>query len=251
MKYLPRASLVLALALAGCGGAGADEASALGTTGAGGAPGTGGGTTAGAGGGPTLVPLQALAVAVGATHSCALLTDHTVACWGDGSIGQLGDGASGPGYHRAVAARVRGIEGASAIRAGVGSTCAVLEGKVACWGDGTYGQLGDGMASEGYFQSTPVVVHELERVVDLSVRASVACAALPDGSARCWGRNGPLAWLGFTSSGCGPYPVQVGGAPSLASEPCEKTPRGVPGVSEAGAVVTSGSHTCDIAQGAA
>jgi alpha-tubulin suppressor-like RCC1 family protein len=34
----------------------------------------------------------ATAIAVGRAHACALLDDHSVACWGDNSAGQLGQG---------------------------------------------------------------------------------------------------------------------------------------------------------------
>src|SRR6185437_4881289 len=101
------------------------------------------------------------------------------------------------------------------------------------------------MAGDGYFQAVPVMVHGLEGVVDLSVRGSAACAALPDGTVRCWGRN-DQGLLGFTSPDCGPYAEQVDAETSSIGVPCQKTPHGVPGIGAAGAVVTSGQHSCDI-----
>jgi alpha-tubulin suppressor-like RCC1 family protein len=234
------ASLVLAGCASGAAARPFDEAT---SGGAGGASSTGSGFSAGVGGGAAVVPLQATAVAVGAAHSCALLVDGTVACWGDGSLGQLGDGTSGAGNHRAEAVRVPGVTGATLLRAGDDTTCAVVPSGVLCWGDGAYGQLGDGVAGDGYFQAMPVAVHGLESVADLTVRGSAACAALPDGSVRCWGLNSKQAWLGFSSNDCGPYVMQG----SNVAEPCEKTPRGVPDVAGAGTVTTSGQHSCDIA----
>jgi alpha-tubulin suppressor-like RCC1 family protein len=35
-----------------------------------------------------------IAVAAGSDHSCALLTDHSVACWGTDDAGQIGEGAA-------------------------------------------------------------------------------------------------------------------------------------------------------------
>src|SRR5437868_3525744 len=40
-------------------------------------------------------PLIAAGIAVGKAHSCARLVDGTVACWGRGDVGQLGDGMWG------------------------------------------------------------------------------------------------------------------------------------------------------------
>ncbi|MGH2897882.1 MAG: RCC1 domain-containing protein, partial [Solirubrobacteraceae bacterium] len=44
---------------------------------------------------PAMVPLAgpaAIELAGGDEHTCALLADHTVTCWGDGRAGQLGNG---------------------------------------------------------------------------------------------------------------------------------------------------------------
>jgi len=229
------AALTALLLAAGCGSA---RAGSAGTGGEGGGAGGGGGGTASS-------PLRASAVAVGAAHSCAIVEGGAVACWGDGAHGQLGDGGSGKGYQRAVPGPVPGLAGVSAIRAGGDTTCAITAGAVQCWGDGGFGQLGNGVAADGYMSAVPVAVNELSGVVDLSVAGANACAALTDGTVRCWGRNASDAWLGFESADCGPYAVSTGdGGPSLATVPCESSPREVPGTHDAVAVVSGGAHNC-------
>lgn len=72
---------------------------------------------------PTLVAgiTTATHVAAGVSHSCALLGDGNVKCWGDNTYGQ---GA--------------GISMAKQVTAGVDHTCALLmNGDVRCWGDAT------------------------------------------------------------------------------------------------------------------
>jgi alpha-tubulin suppressor-like RCC1 family protein len=242
MKSLARwAPLVLSIAgIAGCGaGSGARKlgGGTLGT--GGGSAGAGGG---GAGGSLAFEPLTATAVALGAAHTCALLSSGEVACWGDGSRGQLGDGVAQPGYHRAFAAKVPGLTGVTGIRAGGNTTCAILSSGVACWGDGAYGQLGDGMAWDGYGRATPAPVQGLPHVLDLSVGGLSACAVVDDGSVRCWGRNTPEGWLGFVSADCGPYNTTM----NAVDQPCEAAPREVMGVSGAVSVATGGDHTCAV-----
>lgn len=235
------------LALAGCKFSARDAFSGD-SAGTGGSGGWGGGT--GGGGGASLVPLlHAEAVAVGASHSCAILEDGRIACWGDGSRGQLGDGNSGKGWQRAAPGVIDGIEDAVAIRAGGDTTCAILgDGGVRCWGDGAFGQLGDGHAEDGYLSAVPVVVKDLAGVVDLAADGANACAVLSDGSVRCWGRNAADAWLGFESADCGPYALNPGD-PTPTGVPCEATPREVPGLHDAVAVESGGGHNCVITKG--
>jgi alpha-tubulin suppressor-like RCC1 family protein len=225
----------LLLAAAGCSSA------------AGFAPtGTGGEASGGAGGASGgVATLHATAIAVGAAHSCALLENGGVACWGDGARGQLGDGSSGTGAHRGLPAPISGLSGVTMLRAGGDTTCAVTGGGVVCWGDGAFGQLGNGTAKDGYFSAVPVAVIGLSDVVDLAVSGPNACAALADGTVRCWGRNAPEDWLGFASMDCGPYAVTTGdNGPKLMSVPCESKPRQVPAAAGAVSVVSGGEHNC-------
>jgi alpha-tubulin suppressor-like RCC1 family protein len=91
------------------------------------------------------------AIATGWSHSCALLGNGTVSCWGYDGSGELG-GAPGPpdaSPHAAIA-----VPGAStdnllrnvaAISVGGASTCALLgDGSARCWGWNATGKLGDG-----------------------------------------------------------------------------------------------------------
>jgi alpha-tubulin suppressor-like RCC1 family protein len=240
-------ALLLMLAV-GCGantstrglGASTGDASSSGTGAAEGAGGQGGG-----GGSLVLPPLSATGLALGAAHTCALLSSGEVACWGDGSQGQLGDGIAAEGYHRATPATIAGLTGVTAIRAGGGTTCALAGGTVSCWGDGTYGQLGDGMAGDGHVVATPTAVAGLADVLDLSVAEASVCVVDVGGAVRCWGRNTPSGWLGFPSPDCGPY---ANGASTI-DVPCQTAPREVPGVSHTRAIAAGGDHSCAIISG--
>lgn len=125
-------------------------------------------------------------VAVGGGHTCALLISGSVSCWGRNSNGQLGDGSTG---ERRAPIAVSGLaESVTAIAAGGGHTCALLQsGGVACWGRNSAGQLGNGATTD---QRTPVAVTGLAGVVStLAAGANHTCALLQSGAIQCWGDN--------------------------------------------------------------
>jgi alpha-tubulin suppressor-like RCC1 family protein len=119
-------------------------------------------------------------------HVCAVLKDGKVECWGDGLFGDLGDGQSGEPSPIPVA--VSGISTATHIAAGYFHTCAVLSsGSVDCWGENSYGQLGDGKtAAEEEESSTPVAVKGLTGVTAIAAYEHTTVAygpSLPIGKA--------------------------------------------------------------------
>jgi alpha-tubulin suppressor-like RCC1 family protein len=126
----------------------------------------------------------AVAVATGAYHTCALLQDSTLRCWGRNDQAQLGNGTR---TSSASPVQVNGITGAVAVSGGGVHTCAVLrDGTAWCWGENEFGQLGDGTTNTA---SYPVQVIGLTTAVGVSAGWRHACAALAAGSVRCWGQN--------------------------------------------------------------
>ena len=128
----------------------------------------------------------AVALAAGYGHTCALLSNATLRCWGENREGQLGNGTTAnPGTAQPVA--VSGITGATAITTGAYHTCALLgNGTVRCWGRNGQGQLGNGTFTNS---STPVAVSGLTGVAAVSGGGVHTCAVLTDGTVRCWGEN--------------------------------------------------------------
>jgi alpha-tubulin suppressor-like RCC1 family protein len=108
--------------------------------------------------GDNLPPLElgtgrtARKIAAGDEHTCALLDDDTMKCWGNNVAGQLGlgdrnDRGYGSGTMGDALATVNVGTGHHAVQiaAGAAHTCALLEnGAVKCWGHNTYGALGTG-----------------------------------------------------------------------------------------------------------
>ncbi len=162
----------------------------------------------------------ATAIAAGGLHSCAVLLDGTVQCWGSNF---------GP-----TPVAVTGITTATAIAAGGSHTCALLaNGTVQCWGFSFTGQLGNG-TSDLSFHSTPVAVTGITTATAIAAGVFGTCARLSDGTVQCWGDNG-LGDLGIGTN-TGPQ--------SCFAEPCSTTPLTVTGITTAIAVTIGGHHAC-------
>ena len=104
---------------------------------------------------------QAGTLDVAYQHSCAVIADGTVRCWGDGANGKLGYGnlnSIGDTETPASAGPVDLGAGqtARAISAGDHHTCALLAGgNVRCWGYGVAGRLGYGNINNVGDNETP------------------------------------------------------------------------------------------------
>lgn len=123
-------------------------------------------------------------VAAGAWHTCALLKDRTVACWGLNEAGQVGD--TGDQSH--LPTPVPGLTDSRAITAGGLHSCAIQKDRtVACWGDNSVGQLGDGTTNSSH---VPVQVMNLTDVTGIAAGSVHTCAVRRDRSVFCWGNNG-------------------------------------------------------------
>jgi alpha-tubulin suppressor-like RCC1 family protein len=94
-------------------------------------------------------------ITVGEAHSCALLADASVRCWGGNALGQLGNG--GVGDVTITPQPVPGLSGVAQLAASGTHTCALLKtGELLCWGRNSHGQLGDGTQADRA-KPTPVV----------------------------------------------------------------------------------------------
>ncbi|HEY2405269.1 MAG TPA: hypothetical protein VGI10_04665, partial [Polyangiaceae bacterium] len=110
-------------------------------------------------------PGHALTGAVGIVagmiqHTCAVLSNGTVECWGDGGLGQLGAGAATTQLlNPSASAAAFGITNAVSVSAGDNFSCALLaDGRAMCWGFDSSGELGDGSEGSIMNVTTPVPV---------------------------------------------------------------------------------------------
>ena len=194
----------------------------------------------------------ASAVVTGNFHTCALLNDGSVKCWGHNSAGQLGLGdndyrGDGPNEmgNNLPAVNLGTGKTASAIVAGALHTCALLnDGTVKCWGHNLYGQLG--LVDTNYRGDDPNEMGDNLPAVNLGTgtTASVVvagkyhtCALLNDDSVKCWGNN-DYGQLGLDDKDSrGDDSSEMGDNLPAVNVGAGKT---------ASAIVAGGFHTCAI-----
>lgn len=142
---------------------------------------------------------------LGSYHSCAVINDGGVKCWGYNTYGQLGNDTTNDST---IPVSVKDLSASMiAIAAGATHTCGLTNsGGVKCWGANEYGQLGDDTAIK---HATPVNVKDLSSGA-LAVGAGMyhSCAVAGTGGVKCWGYNG-FGQLGNGSSGRRTIPVNV------------------------------------------
>ena len=153
-------------------------------------------TTSSLGAGRTAVALSS-----GTAHTCALLDNGLISCWGYGDYGQLGNGGTTGTNVPTLTSSLGTGRTAIALSSGQDHTCALLDnGSVSCWGDSNLGQLGNGM----YYSLTPTLTGSFgtgRTAVALSSGSFHTCAILDNGAVSCWG----MGWQGQLGNGGAPF----------------------------------------------
>ena len=126
-----------------------------------------------------------LDIDVGSNHTCALLANGSVQCWGSNSDGQLGNNSTIDSLSPVTVSGISfsSIPVATAISSGGQHTCALLaDGSIKCWGSNSYGQLGNGIPGNGGLSDklTPVTVVGIgyARAISSNSHSSHNCAIL-------------------------------------------------------------------------
>ncbi|CAE7569691.1 UVR8 [Symbiodinium natans] len=205
----------------------------------------------------------------GASHSCAILDDESMKCWGLGTKDKLGFDPSGYGNSNAYAgdssnemgdflppvsfAGLLGDHRVLSCAPGDSFNCAILDhpsetSQLACFGSNSHGQLG--RASSISQSAVPVAVDlgTGRRAVQASAGTFHACALLDNGAVKCWGGNN-LGQLGAgTDSTTTPNIGKTAGDMGDNLPPVDLGANLRPGTL-ATAVVAGFHHTCAILEG--
>ncbi len=174
-------------------------------------------------------------LAAAGSHTCALLTDGKVQCWGSNEHGQIG--------FRPSATRLPGKTvplplPAKQIEVGSNFSCALLKNEtVHCWGDNQFGQLGrQSNAKNGL----PAAIHWKPRIQKLITGTQHACIISTRQALYCWGDNSKGAL------GLGALPPK---ACSRNLDICNRPTQAAASATPVTAAAAGTEHTCALSQG--
>lgn len=143
-------------------------------------------------------------IKLGHQHGCALMDNNKVKCWGEGNYGRLGIGSNtdignsggelGNSLQEVDLGSGRTVK---SIATGIYHNCALLDNsQIKCWGYGSYGQLGGGIATQigdvaGEMGNnlTPVILPSSDKPMAIYAAGYHTCAVMQSNAIKCWGRN--------------------------------------------------------------
>ena len=129
---------------------------------------------------------SAIAISAGHFHTCVILDNGEVSCWGQDASGRLGNGGTSTINTPTLTASLGDGRTAVSISSGSLHTCAVLDnGNVSCWGSGLRGGLGNGDTASRYIPTPTASLGDGRTAVSISSGSLHTCAVLDNGEISC------------------------------------------------------------------
>ena len=145
--------------------------------------------TGGSSNSPAIDILNGYQLSTRGLHSCSILDNGSLMCWGLNNRGQVGDGTTTDAHTPQLVDLGSGAI-VTEVANGYRHTCATLEnGSLYCWGQNSEGELGNGQQYTS--QTTPLWVDlgAGRTAVRIDADMSNTCAVVDNGSLYCWGTN--------------------------------------------------------------
>jgi alpha-tubulin suppressor-like RCC1 family protein len=182
-------------------------------------------------------------VAAGQSFTCGMRADDRALCWGRNVTGELGTGERDVPA-QAPTAVLGGLTFATISTSGAASdmpphTCGLTpEGAAYCWGNNTWGALGNGTLTSS---AVPVAVAGGHAFESITVGAEFSCGIVRGAGAYCWGLAGD-GRLGDDSRA----PNCTDGGSGGGFIPCSTRPAPVTNGRGFTAISAGRNHTCAI-----
>jgi alpha-tubulin suppressor-like RCC1 family protein len=142
-------------------------------------------------------------VALGRTHSCALMSDSSVRCWGHNTYGGLGDGTT---KFKDTAVTVSSGTSFKSVSVGQDHSCAVTTaGALYCWGLNTSNQVGDNTTTQ---RTSPTAIDVGVNYLMVSSGEAHSCGITTANKLRCWGL-GDYGQIGNAGTANQAVPVNI------------------------------------------
>jgi alpha-tubulin suppressor-like RCC1 family protein len=161
--------------------------------------------------------LRLASISAGDSLACGIAIDGSAMCWGDNSVGQLGNGTT---VSSTIPTTVFGAARYSTVAVGGAHACAISTSGISyCWGNDSLGQLGDARLIHS---TTPIPVVDGAQTpmlfASLTAGYMHTCGLTAAGVAYCWGDNS-RGQLGTGGSLTGPIdtPALVAGGLTFSS----------------------------------
>ncbi len=144
------------------------------------------------------VPMHSIATRY--QHSCAVTAGKEIACWGSNNREQNGLDLNmavtiDPNFVKDGASA--NLTGCTAVAVAIYHSCAVCAGKVWCWGENQFGELGRGTRSYTHAVAVPIAAPPALTFDDVGTTESGGCARTTTGRMFCWGDS----WRGEVGTG--------------------------------------------------
>jgi alpha-tubulin suppressor-like RCC1 family protein/type II secretory pathway pseudopilin PulG len=180
---------------------------------------------------PLDITIEFKSIVGGGHHACGIAMNDDVYCWGKNSDGQLGDGTTvgpklGPVAVTGSVIKFKQLALGSDHSCGIAVGGPAINDKIYCWGDDSFGQLGNDPALADV--STPAAVLPGVTFKQISSKNNHTCAIGTNDITYCWGNNSE----GGVGNGAGPMPIPM--------------PQPVSGSPIFTKVAVGGLHTCAI-----
>jgi alpha-tubulin suppressor-like RCC1 family protein len=127
-----------------------------------------------------------ISISTGMGHSCAIIDNNDLYCWGTNFWGQLGLGSSGSNDFPTPQYVDSGV---IAVATGNEHSCALYENQIVkCWGNNAQGQLGTGNLLN---QNAPTSINLSSNLalISLETAYNLNCAISEENIPYCWGAN--------------------------------------------------------------